>query len=120
MKRITVAVLLGFTVTLAVVVGHRMSGEAIAVVVGVVCGVAASIPMSVLILIVLNRSTRQAEVAEPPYGRRSAQYGASPPVVVIQGGTPAPSGLLRPYYPGQTVTSEPAQRSFRIIGQSGD
>ena len=120
MKRMTIAVFLAFTVTLAAVVGHRMSGEAMAVVVGVVCGVAASIPMSLLILMILNRSTRQADTMDPLHGRRSAQYGAYPPVVVIQGGTPAPSGLLSPYYSSQTVPDEPAQRRFRIIGQGGE
>jgi hypothetical protein len=39
-----------FSVALAVVIGNRMSTDAMAVVVGVACGVLASIPTSLLMI----------------------------------------------------------------------
>lgn len=40
-------------------VGQKLSGEAMAVVIGVVCGVAAGIPTAVLLLVALTRRDRQ-------------------------------------------------------------
>jgi len=114
MGKVMIAILLAFTVTIAAVIGYRMSADAMAVVVGVVCGVAASIPMSLLILFVANRSRRQGEITQPLYGRQSGQYGAYPPVVVIQGGTPTPNQWQRPYY-GSPVDAAP--RGFHIVGE---
>lgn len=116
MRKVVIAVALAFAVTLAVVVGQRMSAEAMAVVVGVVCGVAAGIPMSVLLMLILTRRERQVEEA---YGQ-GGRYGAYPPVVVIQGGTPAPNSLLPPYYPTQGVIHEPLPREFRVVGEGED
>ena len=115
MGKVGIAALLAFAVTLAVVIGSRMSAEAMAVVVGVVCGVAAGIPISVLILFILNR---MGDHKDRPYeGLPGGRYGAYPPVVVIQGGTPASNNLLPPYYPTQAMVQEPAQRQFRIVGE---
>ena len=108
-------ILLGviFVVTLAIVVGKRMSAEAMAVVVGVVCGVAASIPTSVLLLLAVSRRERQ------PVDDR-AQAGAErsyPPVVVVQGGghPGLPPGAGAGYWP--TAMSGPAaQRDFHVVG----
>ncbi len=111
MRKVVIAVVLAFAVTLAVVVGNRMSAEAMAVVVGVVCGVAAGMPMSLLILFILNR---RGEPRVRPYEEAGGRYGAYPPVVVIQGGTPAPNNFLPPYY-GSSV--EAAPRQFRVVGE---
>jgi hypothetical protein len=110
--------LVAFAVTLAVVVGNRMSAEAMAVVVGVVCGVAAGIPMSMLLLLVLNRRERQGEGQS--YERLGERPNAYPPVVVIQGGTAMPSQPSAPYYPVQGVMAEPTRRQFRVIGEHED
>ena len=48
MKKVAILALLAFAVTLAVIIGQRMSTDAMAVVVGVACGVLASIPTSLL------------------------------------------------------------------------
>jgi hypothetical protein len=119
MGKVAVVLLLAFVVTLAVVVGGRMSTDAMAVVVGVVCGVAAGIPMSVLLMLALRRRDREAQ--EPPYMQMSARYAAPyAPVVVIQGGTPAASSLPPPYYPMHTAVNEPTHRQFRVIGEADD
>ena len=118
MRKAVIAILLAFAVTLAAVVGNRMSAEAMAVVVGVVCGVAAGIPMSMLIPLVLGR--RASQVGEPMYQQMGGRYGAYPPVVVIQGGSPAPDHMMPPYHSTQLMTHEPVQRQFHIVGEEGD
>jgi len=47
---------LAFSVALAVVVGHKLSGEAMAVVIGVMAGVVASIPTSLIVVWFAGRS----------------------------------------------------------------
>ncbi len=122
MRKVMIAVALAFAVTLAAVIGNRMSAEAMAVVVGVVCGVAAGIPMSMLLILVLNRGVRKEQAGEEwqAYGQHGARPGAYPPVVVIQGGTPAPSPFLPPYYSAPLSSAEPAGRRFHIVGEHED
>jgi hypothetical protein len=113
LKQVLLVVGLVFAITLAIVVGKKMSAEAMAVVVGIVCGVAAAIPTSVLLLVVLTRRDRQQL---DDVEARSRQYG-SPPVVVIQGGAPQalPPGPQAGYWPapqpGPTVN-----REFHVVG----
>jgi hypothetical protein len=111
-RLVAVIVLLAFVVTLAAVIGTRLSTDALAVVVGVACGVVAGIPMSVLILAGLNRRGD----ASPSRGTNRAmpQCTSYPPVVVIQGGAPAASSPLPPYYPSSV---EATPRRFRIVGE---
>jgi len=119
LKQVGVALALIFTVTLAVVVAKQMSTEAMAVVIGVVCGVAASIPTSVLLLVVLTHRDRQrAEEVE----RQALQAGSPyrhgiPPVVVIQGGSPQslPMGPQGGYWP-MSPPGPPVQRRFHVVG----
>ena len=84
LKQVLLVVALVFGITLAAVVGKKMSAEAMAVVVGVVCGVAAAIPTSILLLVVFTRRDRQHLDAMETRPR----HQSSPPVVVIQGGAP--------------------------------
>ena len=115
MRRIVVAAVLAFAVTLAAIIGTGMTVESMAVVVGVACGVAASIPTSLLILVVSARRDNRAE--ETMY--RPINTGrACPPVVVIQGGVPGHNQLVPPYYSGAAATYEPRQRHFHLVGQS--
>jgi hypothetical protein len=119
MGKVAIMLLLVFVVTLAVVVGDRMSTDAMALVVGVICGVAAGIPMSVLLMLALRRRDREAQ--EAAYAQTSARHAATnPPVIVIQGGTPAAGNLPPPYYPVHTTMNEPTHRRFRVIGESDE
>lgn len=112
MGRAVTAILIAFAVVLAVIVGFRMSAEAMAVVVGVVCGVAAAIPMSVLILLIMNR--RNSQETELYAGGR---HGAYPPVVVIQGGQVQPQNPpLLGGGVGTPMEQEVAARTFRVLG----
>ena len=103
------ALVIAFAVALAVVVGNRMSAEAMAVVIGVVCGVGASIPMSAIILTLTRRSPIRAGDSSAPQ--------AGPPVVVV-----TPPAMAQPMsgwpdrsqaYPAATV---PVPREYHIIG----
>jgi len=112
-KQIAAALGLVFAVTLAIIVGKQMTTEAMAVVIGVVCGVAAGIPTSVLLLVALGRrdSLRPREEAAR---QAPASY---PPVVVIQGGgmqpqLPAPSGG---YWPAPNAAPL-VSRQFHVVG----
>ena len=101
-----------FFVVLAIIVGYRMNAEAMAVVIGVICGVVASIPMSGLILLITGRQRRQASVAPPmPHWE---PYRESPPVVVIQGGSPVQQTPSWPAY-GQLAAPN-VSRDFRVVG----
>ncbi len=82
MKKWIVPLALGFGVTMAIIIGQRMSTDAMAVVIGVVVGVAASIPTSVMIVAILRRDRRNWQGQETP---SQPGYPAPPqqPVIVI-------------------------------------
>ena len=65
-------VVMAFAVTLAVIVGSRLSDESLAVLAGAVCGVGAAIPTSLLIIAVVRRR-------EEPRERQTTNQGAYPP-----------------------------------------
>ena len=111
--RVLVVVGLIFAIALAIIVGKRMSAEAMAVVVGVVCGVAAAIPTSILLLVVFTRRDRQrVDDVEPRQGQQAA-----PPVVVIQGGAPQalPPGPQAGYWPAPQP-GPAVNREFHVVG----
>ena len=116
MRKVGFMLGVAFVVTLAVVVGNRMSAEAMAVVVGLVCGVAAGIPMSMLLLFALNRRAG-SETGQRSEQRCSERLGGYPPVVVVQGGAALPSQFAAPYYPVQAGLGEQPSREFRIVGE---
>ena len=72
MKRVIVPVMLGFGVTLALVIGQRMTTDAMAVVLGVAVGVAASVPTSILLVALVRRAQREAAGALEPAPARYA------------------------------------------------
>ncbi len=102
-----------FAVTLAVVIGNRLSDEALAVLAGAVCGVGAAIPTSLLIVAVTRRQERGQERQQPTVQPQNAY----PPVVVI-----APPGGQRWLEGGGMPTFEvPTQRHFTVVGgEQGD
>jgi hypothetical protein len=138
-KQLIALLAVAFVVTLGVVVGTRMSSDAIAVLVGVIAGVAASIPCALLLLAVTRR--RQPEDQEPyttvsgPYpDHLGNRYGSSyegcpsPPVIIVTGGNAVPqqiapwstaSGLaggtaFDPYTYGGAQPQ--GRREFRVMG----
>ena len=103
MKKVATIALVAFAVTLAVIIGQRMSTDAMAVVVGVACGVLASIPTSLLILAVSGRR-----------GEREVQQRRDyPPVVIVNPGNSQPRYLQPPF---QAPLNQEQERQFRVIG----
>ena len=112
-RQVLVLTMLTFTITLAIVVGNRMSAEAMAVVVGMVCGVAAGIPTGLLFLFALCRHDRRRQEWEQGQAVRNGY----PPVVVFQGGTPQvlPAGPQAGHWLAQ-APGPPVQRVFHLVG----
>jgi hypothetical protein len=110
--RKTVAFVAGvFAITLVVVIGTRLSSDAIAVLVGVIAGVAAGVPTALLLLFV----TRRREELEPEHYEQPRQM--APPVIVV-----APGNMPQMYsqYPGmatnQQLPAAHSPRRFRVMG----
>ncbi|MBN1955121.1 MAG: hypothetical protein JW900_08745 [Anaerolineae bacterium] len=112
-KQMAAAAGLAFAVTLAIIIGKQMTTEAMAVVIGVVCGVAAGIPTSVLLLVALSRrdSLRARDEAA-----RQAQ-ASYPPVVVIQGPAQQPQlpAVQGGYWPAPNAAPL-VGRQFHVVG----
>jgi hypothetical protein len=54
-KKVVLPAMLGFGIALALIIGQRMSTDAMAVVIGVAVGVASSVPTSILLMALLRR-----------------------------------------------------------------
>lgn len=112
-KRVLAAVGLVFVAVLAVIVGQRMSTDAMAVVIGVIFGVAASIPTSLLVVGVTRRVQERGMMEERRYRER-----AQPPVIVV---SPSGSNASPWFSPFQSPALPPSlhgepTRSFRVVG----
>jgi len=101
-----------FTMTLAVVVGNRLSDQALAVLAGAVCGVAAAIPTSLLIVAVTRRRDESRVAPTAP------TYGNYPPVVVVTGPGPQQQASGWNALPASMVTA-PTERRFTVVGSPG-
>jgi hypothetical protein len=137
-KTIILIGLMASSVALAIVVGQRLSAEAMAVIVGVIAGVAASIPTS---LIIVWLATRQSAVERPaamppaPAPERTVPAG-QPRLVVIQPpaqpapgygypalpqsyAMPRPQAQMPDFAPPPAPPYQgppPSQRTFTVIG----
>ena len=101
---------IAFGAALAVVVGVRLEQAALTVVVGLACGIGASIPTSLLIVSVSNRRNiqrrdRNRDLMAPP-----------PPVVVITSPSAPPTGHPG-NWPAEYSLPVPSQRQFSVIGE---
>ncbi len=123
--------LLGLVYSIAM----RLSAEALNVIVGVLCGVAASVPVSIGLLLALTRN-RQSEVDydsaneyetptyQPAPYTPPAPPQSYPPIIVM---APPTGQLPNPYQlppnalpPGYTMNEPPRTRDFKIIGEDDD
>lgn len=112
MKKFLFIAGIAFAVGLAVVVGIRLSPDAMAVVIGIICGVLASIPTSMTMVWVLRHRDRQ----ELQFSQRYPA-GHYPPVVVVNGH--GQNGHTNGHTPPPLVTSPTpnGSRNFKVIGQ---
>lgn len=103
-----------FGVVLAVIVGVRLDQAALTAVVGVACGVGASIPTGLLVVWLLRRK----DVAEEQRRARLARRELSQPPQVVVVAPPATPQLPQPAsWPGAYGALAPAQRDFAVIGE---
>lgn len=107
-----------FLITLAVVIGVRMNSEAMAVVIGVIFGVAASIPTSLVIVAVMWRREQRAAYGRNGSMRRAGQEALPPSVVIVN---PSGTGPVNPYRQSAYLPQPDLQwgqppRQFRVVG----
>ncbi len=130
-KTIVIFSLAVFCITLAIVVGRRMSNEAMAVLLGVMAGVLASIPTSVIVALVTLRmmgpKVTHTQVIGASSPTQQAQHPKYPPpplverMVIVpnhQYGQPA----AQPYswQPRSQVIMPPQPREFTVIGGASE
>ena len=111
-----------FAATLAYVVGNRLSNEAMAVVVGALCGMSAAIPVSIALYIAMSRNWGRADGTYAPEVREYTPRGYTtpqPPMIVLappqQFQQPNPFASNQFYLPAN-APMEGAPREFKIIG----
>ncbi len=111
MKTIVILVLLVLAVGQAVVVGSRLPVDAVTVIIGVGCGVLASIPTNALMVAVTTHRASRYDQPRTPQGY--------PPVVVVN--SPAGNAHLGQRWPvsggAWDALPPPAPRQFHVIGQ---
>ena len=116
---------IAFAVALAVIVGNRLSSEAMAVVVGAVCGISASIPVSLALVIAASKNWGREETPprDAPYGAGydygAHRYAPPPQILVVSAPPQAPSPYGFPqnqFYLPPGAPDIGAPRDFKIIG----
>ncbi|MBI5877083.1 MAG: hypothetical protein HZB53_05475 [Chloroflexi bacterium] len=110
-----------FGVTLALLVSQRLSEQAMAVIVGSVIGVVASVPMTAVVLWLMLRTRMPVEA--PPARHEYAPREEQPRIMVIQpqsylaAPTPLPSPASA-YMPSAAMGMPRSTRDFKIVGEA--
>ena len=125
---------IAFSITLAIILGNKVNQTTASVIIGVAAGVAASIPTSFILLILLRNRQRptleqsgqvrypSVQRAQPAPIRGGGWSMPQPPVIVV-----TPSGNYGSHaqyqggagYPDQMPVLTPAPREFQVIGEPG-
>ena len=119
MKRLVPIILLGFGVALAIVIGQRMSTDAMAVVIGVAVGVAASVPTSLLLVALLRK---ERATYRPDMGRDQMYPPALPqqqPNVIVLDPSQLGAGRNAQYQtplPPPDFAPDGGMRRLRVVG----
>jgi hypothetical protein len=120
-------------VTLGLVVGNRLSDEALGVLAGAVCGVGAAIPTTLIVVAVTRRRKARGDTDRrydgPPWRgameledrRHTARQHGYPPVIVVspQGG-PFWSGGWDSHSHQPSSLRAPLERKFTVVGGASD
>jgi hypothetical protein len=87
-------------------VAYKLSADALALMVGVVLGILATIPLSLLIIWMMSKQQTQWAASN----RQSLQYSSQPPVIVVQpsAGTSA--------QPPASLPMPNGERYFKVVG----
>ncbi len=121
MKKVLPLLMLGFGVALAVIIGQRMSTDAMAVVIGVAVGVAASVPTSLLLVALLRRERRSYR--EEPQQQPAYPSFQQPSFIVLD-----PAQLMaqrnlqqpQPVMPPPMLSQDAGMRRLRVVGAEDD
>ncbi len=110
-------VAMAFAVTLALIVGNRLSDEALGVLAGAMCGVGAAIPTSLIVVAVSQRRSEPRDLSAPNRTVQPPmpQQRAYPPVIVVspQGGQQQWPNQWNSLPPSLTA---PPERNFTVVG----
>jgi hypothetical protein len=130
-KRLIPLILLGFGIALAIVIGQRMSTDAMAVVIGVAVGVAASVPTSLLLIALLRKergvsggsgSFRQEMPRDMPYGAYPPSLPQQPNFIVLDPSQFA--GMRNPQMqtplPPPDFAPDGGMRRLRVVGSEDE
>jgi hypothetical protein len=126
MKKLIVPLMLGFGVVMAVLIGQRMSTDAMAVVIGVAVGVTASVPTSLLLVALLRRerNTYRGEAMQPPGQPPYYPQLQQPNVIVLD---PSQFGARQAHdlrghvpLPPPTFEQDAGLRRLRVVGNEND
>ena len=101
-----------FTLGIAVTIAFRMTSDAMAVIVGIILGMLATLPTSLILLYLFKQ--QQSHQIDP---RQQYQAGQYPPVVVVNsppGGAGYGMGNANPHPFLPAISNE---RSFKVVGQ---
>lgn len=98
--------LIAFAITLGIVMGERLSREAMIVIIGVVAGIAASVPTSLLTVWIVARQHQPPIATSPPAPHPPPTQ--EPRIIVVQ--TPSPASTIPLYADPQR------ERHFNVIG----
>ncbi|MEM7033505.1 MAG: hypothetical protein AAF629_28395 [Chloroflexota bacterium] len=101
-----------FVLGLAVTMAIRMTSDAMAVIVGIILGMLATVPTSLLLLYLLRQ--REQQQLDP---RSAYQTGQYPPVVVVNSPPNSNFGGIGNANPQSFLPAAPAERSFTVVGQ---
>lgn len=96
---------------LALLGGLRLDSRSLAVVVGVLCGVAAALPAVGAVLYLWWRERGERLRVQQQLAELERRPAAAPPVIVLQTARAA-----EPFLPGRLLGS-PAPREFTVVGQ---
>ena len=102
-----------FGVALAVIVGLRLDQAGLAVLVGVVCGIVAGLPISLVLLYSLSRE-REARQRQEERRWPEERPAVAPPVFILNAGRGAEP---QPHFP---LLAENRPRDFVIVGEAED
>ncbi len=127
-----VLVFMGFAVTLAYFLGTRLSPEALSVAIGVLFGMAASVPVSLGLLIALTRQRERSDDDRPRMDEHPVPYGSprpqAPQIIVVAPpqaqygagqmpyGYPTANPNMYPGFPPEQYQEVVDGRDWRIIG----
>lgn len=114
MKRYAMILLGLFTIAMAITIALRMTPDAMAVIVGIILGMFATIPTSLVLLYTIRQRDKQQ--FDPRQQQHPNQY---PPVVVVNSPPNGPGYNAGPINAngGSFLPAPSGERSFKVVGQ---